>query len=210
MLEHFRQLAGAVDVPVNADFEGGFADDPEGVAENVELAAARGSPGSRSRTRPAIPTSRSIEFELAVERVRAARRAIDESGTGVVLHRPLRGVRRGATRPRGDDPPPGGTPKRRGLPLRTAHRHPEQVSSVVAAVAPKPVNLLVNTPFITVAEAAELGVRRISLGGTLARAARAAFLAATQEIANRARSRASPTCPTTTPSTSKRAQIFAR
>ena len=85
VLEHLRQIASAVEVPVSADFEGGYASDPEGVAESVELAAATGIAGlsiedsTRGSDEPLYP------FDLAVERVRAARRAIDESGTGIVL-----------------------------------------------------------------------------------------------------------------------------
>ena len=84
-LDHLRAVADAVAVPVNADFEGGFAVDPEQVGANVKLAVATGIAGSRSRTPRATRQSRSIEFDLAVERIRAARQAIDESGTGVVL-----------------------------------------------------------------------------------------------------------------------------
>lgn len=85
VLEHLRRVASSVGVPVNADFEGGFADDPEGVAESVELAAATGIAGlsiedsTRGAEEPLYP------FELAVERVEAARAAIDGSGTGVLL-----------------------------------------------------------------------------------------------------------------------------
>ncbi len=185
MLEHLREIASAVDVPVNADFEGGYADDPEGVAESVALAAATGIAGlsiedsTRDADEPLYP------FELAVERVRAARRAIDESGTGIVLTGRSEGFVAGRpdleeTIRRLQAYAEAGADCLYAPFVDTA----EQVSAIVAAVAPKPVNLLVHKPFITVAGAAKLGVRRISVGGTLARVAQAAFIAAAQEIAD--------------------------
>ena len=147
MLEHLREIASAVDVPVNADFEGGYADDPEGVAESVALAAATGIAGlsiedsTRDADEPLYP------FELAVERIRAARRAIDESGTDIVLTGRSEGFVAG--RPDLDET------IRRLQAYAEAGADclyapfidtPEQVSAVVAAVAPKPVNLLVHTP----------------------------------------------------------------
>jgi len=185
MLEHLREIATAVDLPVNADFEGGYADDPEGVAESVALAAATGIAGlsiedsTRHGDEPLYP------FDLAVERIRAARQAIDESGTGIVLTGRSEGFVAG--RPDLDET------------IRRLQAYAEvgadclyapfvdtaeQVSAIVAAVAPKPVNLLVHKPFTTVSEAARLGVRRISVGGSLARVAQAAFAAAAQEIAD--------------------------
>lgn len=124
-------------------------------------------------------------FDLAVERVRAARRAIDESGTGIILTGRSEGFVIG--RPDIDE-----TIRRlrayaeAGADCLFAPRiaNVEHVAAVVAAVAPKPVNLLINAPFITVAEAAALGVRRISVGGTLARTAWAGFLRAAHEIAD--------------------------
>ena len=185
MLQHLRQIASAVEVPVSADFEGGYADDPDGVAESVELAAATGIAGlsiedsTRDADEPLYP------FDLAVERVRAARWAIDESGTGIVLTGRSEGFVVG--RPDLDETirrleayAEAGADCLYAPFIDTA----EQVSKIVAAVAPKPVNLLVHKPFITLAEAAALGVRRISAGGTLARVAQAAFVAAAQEIAD--------------------------
>ena len=84
-LEHLRAVAGAVSVPVNADFEGGFADEPEQVAVNVKRAAATGIAGLSIEDSTGDPAEPLYEFDLAVERIRAARRAIDESGTGIVL-----------------------------------------------------------------------------------------------------------------------------
>jgi 2-methylisocitrate lyase-like PEP mutase family enzyme len=183
-LEHLRLVAGAVDVPVNADFENGFADDPHGVGVNVQLAAATGVAGLSIEDSTGDAGEPLYPFDLAVERVRAARQAIDDSGTGVLLTGRSEGFVVGR-------PDLNETIRRlqayadAGADCLYAPRieTTEQVSAVVAAVAPRPVNLLANAPFITVAEAAGLGVRRVSVGGTLARTAWAGFLAAAEEIA---------------------------
>jgi 2-methylisocitrate lyase-like PEP mutase family enzyme len=182
-LEHLRTVVGAVNVPVNADFEGGFADDPEHIATHVKLAAATGIAGISIEDSTGDPAEPLYPFDLAVERVRAARRAIDESGTGVILTGRSEGFLVG--RPDIDE-----TIHRlrayaeAGADCLYAPRIDavEQVSAIVAAVSPKPVNLLVNSPFITVETAASLGVRRISVGGTLARTAWRGFLQAAQQI----------------------------
>jgi len=184
-LEHLRAVAAAVNLPVNADFEGGFADDPEQVATNVKLAAATGIAGLSIEDSTGDAAEPLYPFELAVERLRAARQAIDQSGTGIILTGRSEGFVVG--RPDLDE-----TIRRlrayadAGADCLYAPRITtiEQVSSIVAAVSPKPVNLLANAPFVTVSEAASLGVRRISVGGTLARTAWAGFLAAAQEIAD--------------------------
>lgn len=183
-LEHLRAVTAAVELPVNADFEGGFADDPDGVAASVKLAAATGIAGLSIEDSTGDAAEPLYEFDLAVERVRAARRAIDESGTGIVLTGRSEGFVVG--RPDIDE-----TVRRlkayaeAGADCLYAPRISsiEHVSAVVAAVSPKPVNLLANAPFITVSDAASLGVRRISVGGTLARTAWAGFLRAAREIA---------------------------
>jgi 2-methylisocitrate lyase-like PEP mutase family enzyme len=183
-LAHLRQIAESVGVPVNADFENGFADEPHGVGVNVKLAAATGVAGLSIEDSTGDPGEPLYPFDLAVERVRAARQAIDESGTGVVLTGRSEGFVVG--RPDLDE-----TIRRlqayaeAGADCLYAPRIEtvEQVSAVVAAVAPKPANLLINAPFLTVSEAADLGVRRISVGGTLARTAWAGALAAAEEIA---------------------------
>jgi 2-methylisocitrate lyase-like PEP mutase family enzyme len=184
-LEHLRAVVDAVDLPINADFEGGFAVDPEQVHDNVELAAATGVAGLSIEDSTGDENHPLHDFDLAVERIRAARQAIDESGTGIVLTGRSEGFVVGV-------PDIDETVRRlrayaeAGADCLYAPRLTtvEQVSAVVAAVAPKPVNLLMNAPFITVAEAAALGVRRISVGGTLARTAWAGFLEAAQEIAD--------------------------
>jgi len=185
VLQHLRSIVAAVKVPVNADFEGGYAVDPQHVAENVKLAAGTGIAGLSIEDSTGDETHPLHDFDLAVARVRAARRAIDESGTGIVLTGRSEGFVCG--RPDIDE-----TIRRlrayseAGADCLYAPRIDkiEHITAIIAAVAPKPVNLLINAPFITVAEAAALGVRRISVGGTLARTAWAGFLQAASEIAD--------------------------
>ncbi len=183
-IDHLQVVADAVDVPVNADFESGYAVEPPQVNVNVKRAVATGIAGLSIEDSTGDERRPLYDFELAVERVRAAREAIDDSGTGVVLTGRSEGFVVG--RPDLDE-----TIRRlrayaeAGADCLYAPRigTVEQVAAIVAAVSPKPVNLLINAPFITVAEAAALGVRRISVGGTLARTAWAGFLQAAQEIA---------------------------
>lgn len=184
MLEHLRQGAAAVGVPVNADFEGGFAVEPEEVTANVKLAVATGIAGLSIEDSTGDADEPLHPFELAVERVRAAREAIDESGADVVLTGRSEGFVAG--RPDLDETvrrlkayAAAGADCLYAPGISTA----EQISAVVGAVAPKAVNLLIHAPFATVSSAAALGVRRISVGGALARTAWAGFLAAAQEIA---------------------------
>lgn len=184
-LEHLRQIVAAVALPVNADFEGGFAVDPHHVAANVKLAVATGVAGLSIEDSTGDPAHPLHDFDLAVARVKAARRAIDETGTGVVLTGRSEGFVCG--RPDIDE-----TIRRlraysaAGADCLYAPRIEkiEHIAAVIAAVSPKPVNLLINAPFMTVAEAAALGVRRVSVGGTLARTAWAGFLQAAREIAD--------------------------
>ena len=184
-LEHLRVVVGAVKVPVNADFEGGFAIDPAHVAANVKLAATTGIAGLSIEDSTGDVLDPLHELDLAVERVRAARQAIDESGTNIVLTGRSEGFVCGR-------PDIGETIRRlsayaeAGADCLYAPRIEtvEHVAAIVAAVSPKPVYLLINAPFMTVAQAADLGVRRISVGGTLARTAWAGFLQAAQELAD--------------------------
>lgn len=183
-LDHLRVIAGAVTVPVNADFEGGYAVEPAQVAEHVTLATETGIAGLSIEDSSGDPADPLFDFDLSVERIRAARQAIDDSGTGALLTARSEGFVCG--RPDIDE-----TVRRlrayaeAGADCLYAPRIDtvEQITAVVSAVAPKPVNLLINAPFITVAEAEQLGVRRISVGGTLARTAWAGFLKAAGEIA---------------------------
>jgi 2-methylisocitrate lyase-like PEP mutase family enzyme len=183
-LEHLRAVAATVTVPVNADFEDGYAVEPDRVAANVALAAATGIAGLSVEDSSREGDEPLLAFELATERIRAARAAIDETGTGVVLTGRSEGFVVG--RPDIEE-----TIRRlvayaeAGADCLYAPRIEDlaHVRAIVEAVAPKPVNLLVNAPFTTVAEAAELGVRRISVGGTLARTAWGGWLPMAREIA---------------------------
>lgn len=182
-LEHLETVAGAVDVPMNADFEDGYAVEPDQVYDNVRLAVATGIAGISIEDSTRGAPEPLHGFELAVERVRAARRAIDDSGTGVLLTARTEGFVVG--RPDLEE-----TTRRirafveAGADCLYAPRidTEDHLRAVVAAASPQPVNLLINAPFITVARAAELGVRRISVGGTLARAAWRGMLDAAREI----------------------------
>jgi 2-methylisocitrate lyase-like PEP mutase family enzyme len=184
-LAHLEVVAGAVKVPVNADFEGGYAIDPKQVATNVKLAAATGIAGLSIEDSTGDEHAPLHELDLAVDRIRAARQAIDESGTNIVLTGRSEGFVCG--RPDIDE-----TIRRlsayadAGADCLYAPRieSVEHIAAIVAAASPKPVNLLINTPAMTVARAADMGVRRISVGGTLARTAWAGFLSAAQEIAD--------------------------
>lgn len=185
VLDHIRRVVSAVTVPVNADFEGGYAVEPAGVAANVTMAVDTGIAGLSIEDASGVTSDPLFPFDLAVDRIVAARRAIDESGTGVLLTARSEGFVVG--RPDIDE-----TIRRlrayadAGADCLYAPRidQLDHVSAMVSAVSPKPVNLLINAPFTTVAEAARLGVRRISVGGTLARTAWDGFLTAASEIAH--------------------------
>lgn len=183
-LTHLRAIAGGVEVPVNADLEGGFATAPDAVGANVAAAIKTGVAGLSIEDSTGDTSSPLFDFSLAVERIRAARRAIDGSGTGVVLTGRSEGFIVGR-------PDLAETIRR-----LTAYAEvgadclyapgiqtKADIAAVVKAVTPKPVNVLVGSDFTTVAELADLGVRRISVGGALARAAWTGFLEAANEIA---------------------------
>ena len=183
-LAHFRTLAQGVAIPVNADFEGGFATEPAAVAANVAAATATGVAGLSIEDSTGDAANPLFELPLAVERIRAARRAIDDSGTGLVLTGRSEGFIAGrpdlpATIRRLTAYGEAGADCLYAPGLRSI----DDIKAVVAAVAPKPVNVLVGSDFTTVRELADAGVRRISVGGALARAAWTAFLQAAGEIA---------------------------
>jgi len=184
LLDHLTQLSAATDLPVNADFESGFADDPAGVAENVRKAAATGIAGLSVENRTSDPKNPLYEFSLSVERIRAARAALDDDESGVFLVARCEGFLTGEadlnmTIKRLTAFAEAGADCLYAPGIRT----PEQISAVVKAVAPKPVNVLVMGPDFKVAELAGLGVRRVSLGGHLAAAAWGGFMRAAKEIA---------------------------
>jgi methylisocitrate lyase len=183
VLGHLEEMAAGVDVPVNADFEGGFATDPGGVAANVRRAVATGVAGLSIEDSTGDAAAPLHEFGLAVERVRAAATAV--AGTGVLLIARSEGFIAGRphlaeTVRRLTAYAEAGADCLYAPGIRTR----EEITAVVRAVAPKPVNVLVGSNFTTVAEMAALGVRRISVGGALARVAWAGFARAAGELAH--------------------------
>jgi len=182
-LQHMADVAGAVDIPVNADFEGGFAIEPAGVAANVRQAIPTGVAGLSIEDSTGDASAPLFDLALSVERVRAAASAL--AGTGVLLVARSEGFIVGR---------PGLAETIRRLAAYAEAgadclyapgvRTREEITAIVRAVAPKPVNVLVGSDFTRVADLASLGVRRISVGGALARAAWGAFMRAAQEIAS--------------------------
>ena len=183
-LVQLRSVAEAVEIPVNADFEGGFATAPADVLANVLLAAATGIAGLSIEDSTGDTSNPLFDFKLAAERVAAARQAIDGSGTGILLTGRSEGFIAGR-------PDLSETIRRltayaeAGADCLFAPgiRTKGEISAIVKAVSPKPVNVLVGSDFTTVAELRDLGVRRISVGGALARTAWTGFLQAAKEIA---------------------------
>jgi 2-methylisocitrate lyase-like PEP mutase family enzyme len=175
-------LCAAVDLPVNADFESGFAAAPEDVAANVRLAVVTGVAGLSIVDRDESPTGL-YELGLAVQRIRAARAAIDDSGQDVVLVARTEGLLmdRQALTPAIDKLV---TFAEAGADCLYAPgvTDPQDIATIVRAVAPKPVNVLVWKSGTSLDQMAQLGVRRISVGGALARTAWAGALAAAKRL----------------------------
>jgi 2-methylisocitrate lyase-like PEP mutase family enzyme len=184
VLAHLAAMVAATDVPVNADFEGGFAHDPAGVGESVRLAVETGVAGLSIEDSTGDAARPLYDIDVATERMRAARRAIDAAGGDTLLvgraecflvGRPDRAetiARLQAYANAGADClyAPG---------LKTR----EEIGAVVEGVAPKPFNLLIGFPSdLSVKDAEALGVRRISVGGALARSAWGGFMRAAREI----------------------------
>jgi 2-methylisocitrate lyase-like PEP mutase family enzyme len=187
MLAHIQELVEATDLPVNADFENGYADAPAGVAESVRLCVATGVAGLSIEDATDRKESRIYDVDLAVERMRAAREAIGESGVllvgraeGFLVGREdLKQVikRLVAYSEAGAD-----------CLYAPGFRERDEIKAIVAAVAPKPVNLLIGGAIgLTMADAAGLGVRRVSVGGAMARAAWGGFIRAAKQLADEGR-----------------------
>jgi 2-methylisocitrate lyase-like PEP mutase family enzyme len=183
---HLAALCDAVELPVNADFEGGFAHQPDKVAANVARAVKTGVAGLSIEDSTGDAAKPLYERAFAIERIKAARAAIDADNSGVMLVGRCEGFLVGQTD--------------LNMVIDRLHayaeagadclyapgiRSKEQIAAVVKAVHPKPVNLLLGWPGLSVAEVAELGVRRISVGGSLARAAWGGFMRAAREIAEK-------------------------
>jgi methylisocitrate lyase len=184
--EHLTELCGAVDLPVNADFEGGFAHEAEKVAANVARAVKTGVAGLSIEDSTDDPAKPLYERAFAIERIRAAKAAIDKDNSGVLLVGRCEGFLVGqADLKMVIDRLQAYAEAGADCLYAPGIRSPEQISAVVKAVHPKPVNLLLGWPGFSVGEAADLGVRRISVGGSLARAAWGGFFRAAREIADK-------------------------
>ena len=180
--DHLTELCAAVDLPVNADFEGGFAIEPEKVGVNVARGVKTGVAGLSIEDSTTDSPKGLFDFSLAVERIKAARKAIDNSGvmlTGrceayLVGQPDLAMVikRLTAYAEAGADCLYAPGIKTKG-----------DIAAIVKAMHPKPVNLLIGTSGLSLKEATDLGVRRISVGGSLARTAWSGFMKTAREMA---------------------------
>src|ERR1700704_6416999 len=182
--EHLAALCNAVDLPVNADFEGGFAHKPEKVAINVARAVATGIAGLSIEDSTGDKANPLYERAFAIERIKAARAAIDADNSGALLVGRCEAFLWGQTDlalviDRLNAYAEAGADCLYAPGIRSK----EHIAAVVKAVHPRPVNLLIGTSGLSVAEAADLGVRRISVGGSLARAAWGGFMRASREMA---------------------------
>jgi 2-methylisocitrate lyase-like PEP mutase family enzyme len=184
VLDHLTDMVEATDLPINADFEHGFAPDAAGVAESVRLAVETGVAGLSIEDSTGQASKPLFEFDAAIERIRAARGAIDKAGADTMLIGRAEGflvgqpdieqviARLKAYANAGAD-----------CLYAPGISSVDHISAVVAAVAPKPVNLLVGfNADLTMAKIAALGVRRVSVGGALARAAWGGFMRAAKLI----------------------------
>lgn len=189
VLDHLTEMVEATDLPINADFENGFAPDAAGVAESVRLAVEAGVAGLSIEDSTGNPARPMHDVDTAVERLRAARKAIDKAGGDTLL------VGRAECFLHGQTDLDHTIHRLKAYANAGADclyapgiRTPEQIRAVVAGAAPKPVNLLMGWPGdLTVSQIAELGVRRISIGGALARAAWGGFMRAAKLIVEQGR-----------------------
>ncbi|MCU1235902.1 MAG: hypothetical protein JWP63_3869, partial [Candidatus Solibacter sp.] len=187
VLDHFAEIAEATNLPVNADFQNGYAVDPEGVAESVRLCVATGVAGLSIEDATGDPAAPLYDLPVALDRLTAARAAIDRSGTGVLLTARAECYLTG-------HPDPLNEAIRRLQAFAAAGadvlyapgvREPDQIAAIVRAVHPKPVNVLMAAHTgLRVADLAELGVRRVSVGSSLARTAWTGFMRAAKAIAD--------------------------
>jgi 2-methylisocitrate lyase-like PEP mutase family enzyme len=184
VLVHLTALCEAVDLPVNADFEGGFAHKPEKVAANVARAVKTGVAGLSIEDSTGDAAKPLYERDFAIERIKAARAAIDADHSGVLLTGRCEGFLVGqADLDMVIDRLKAYSDAGADCLYAPGIRTKGQIAAVVKAVHPKPVNFLQGWPGLSVAEATELGVRRISIGGSLARTAWTGFMRAAKELA---------------------------
>ena len=197
MLDHIREVVAATPLPVNADFQTGYAHEPEGVAANVALCVATGVAGLsiEDALETGLPSEAETskrpaplyEFDLAVERIKAARAAIDASGIPVVLTARCEAWLVGQPNPLNESLKRLVAFAEAGADCLYAPgvSQPDEIAAIVKAVSPKPVNVLVSrfNSDLTVARLADLGVRRISVGSALACAAWGGFMRAARGIA---------------------------
>src|SRR2546422_5629590 len=187
MLAHIREVVGATPLPVNADFQTGYADSPEGVAENVARCIATGVAGLSIEDATGNAAAPLYDAKLAVERIRAARGSIDAAGIPAILT-----GRCEAWLVREPDPLHVALERLAAYAEAGADclyapgvSEPDEIAAIIKAVSPKPVNVLVSipNPALSVSRLADLGVRRISVGSALARVAWGAFIRAARSIA---------------------------
>jgi 2-methylisocitrate lyase-like PEP mutase family enzyme len=182
VIAHVASIVDATQLPVNADFEDGFADDLGALADNVRRCADAGAAGLSIEDAPVVPGTRQYELHVAVDRLRTARRVLDESHPDVLL------VARAQNRMSSPDDVGDALERLRAFAdagadvlYVPAAQTDEQIERVVAAAGPLPVNVLGRPP-MTVARLAALGVRRVSVAGQLARVAWAAVAAAARTL----------------------------
>jgi 2-methylisocitrate lyase-like PEP mutase family enzyme len=185
-LPHIREIAAATSLPVNADFQNGYADEPEDVAASVALCIASGVAGLSIEDASGDSGAPLYDFRVALDRIKAARAAIDAAGVPVILTARCEAWLVG-------NPDPLRVSLERLVAFADAGADclyapgvskPDEIAAVVKAVAPKPVNVLVssNNCDLSLSQLADLGVRRISVGAALARVAWGAFIQAARNI----------------------------
>jgi len=186
-LAHSAEIVAATELPVNADFESGYAHDPKGVAENVRRCVETGVAGLSIEDATGDPRKPLYDLAHAVERIEAARTAVDASGADVLLTARAECYLVGHPNPLTDAIRRLQAYAEAGADVLYAPgpRKRDDIKAIVEAVAPKPVNILVGAPIgLTLTDLAELGVRRVSVGSALARAAWMGFVRAAKLIAD--------------------------
>lgn len=186
VLAHVASIVAATDLPVNADFESGYAVEPEPLMENVRLCVETGVAGLSIEDNTGDAAVPLFELDLAVERIRAAKKAIEASGADVMLTARAECYLVGHPQPLAESLRRLTAYAEAGADVLYAPgpKDPAEIRTIVRELHPKPVNLLIVADWgITVAMAEQWGVRRISTGSALCRAAWGGFLRAAREIA---------------------------